>query len=59
MWENLLFCIYIQKTRIVKDSCFGVCMVCLGRVELPHPAPEAGALSTELQAHCHANDIVA
>ena len=26
-------------------------MVRLGRVELPHPAPEAGALSTELQAH--------
>ena len=26
-------------------------MARLGRVELPHPAPEAGALSTELQAH--------
>lgn len=26
-------------------------MVRLSRIELPHPAPEAGALSTELQAH--------
>lgn len=25
-------------------------MVRLSRIELPHPAPEAGALSTELQA---------
>src|SRR3990172_718074 len=25
-------------------------LVRLGRLELPHPAPEAGALSTELQA---------